>query len=109
MNDDPVSQCEVCGGEVRRVIHPVGLVFKGSGFYVTDSRASAQSSKAVGSGDSDKSSGSSDSDKASGSGDSDKSTGSGGSEKAATSKPDVKKETKKESSPRTAATGSPKD
>ncbi|PKQ28373.1 MAG: FmdB family transcriptional regulator [Candidatus Anoxymicrobium japonicum] len=30
--------CETCGGEVRRVFHPVGIVFKGSGFYATDSK-----------------------------------------------------------------------
>jgi putative FmdB family regulatory protein len=37
-NDEPVSECPECGGPVRRVIHPVGIVFKGSGFYATDSR-----------------------------------------------------------------------
>lgn len=38
MNESPVETCPECGGPVRRVIHPVGIVFKGSGFYVTDSR-----------------------------------------------------------------------
>jgi putative FmdB family regulatory protein len=38
INDEPVRACPECGAEVRRVIHPVGVVFKGSGFYVTDSR-----------------------------------------------------------------------
>jgi len=37
-NEEPVSKCAECGGPVRRVIHPVGIVFKGSGFYATDSR-----------------------------------------------------------------------
>ncbi|MBV9279099.1 MAG: hypothetical protein JOZ41_03365 [Chloroflexi bacterium] len=37
-NEEPVSECPQCGGPVRRVIHPVGIVFKGSGFYATDSR-----------------------------------------------------------------------
>ena len=34
--DDALTQCEVCGGELRRVLQPVGIVFKGSGFYSTD-------------------------------------------------------------------------
>ena len=37
-SDAPLSVCPNCGGKVRRVIQPVGVVFKGSGFYVTDSR-----------------------------------------------------------------------
>lgn len=35
-NDDPVENCESCGGVVRKVISPVGVIFKGSGFHVTD-------------------------------------------------------------------------
>lgn len=38
ITSDPVAECPQCGGEVRRIIHPVGIVFKGSGFYATDSR-----------------------------------------------------------------------
>ncbi len=38
--DDPLTTCEVCGGKLRKVIHPVGIQFKGSGFYSTDRRAS---------------------------------------------------------------------
>jgi putative FmdB family regulatory protein len=38
MSDDPLADCPVCPGEVRRVINSVGVVFKGNGFYVTDSR-----------------------------------------------------------------------
>lgn len=38
-SDDPLTECPTCNtGEVRRVIHNVGVVFKGSGFYITDSR-----------------------------------------------------------------------
>jgi len=37
-SDDPISDCPKCHGEVRKVINSVGVVFKGSGFYVTDSR-----------------------------------------------------------------------
>jgi putative FmdB family regulatory protein len=36
--DDPVKECPECGGAVRRVIQPVGIIFKGSGFYITDHR-----------------------------------------------------------------------
>jgi putative FmdB family regulatory protein len=38
MTDDPLSECPVCGGKVRRVVGSVGIVFKGKGFYVTDHR-----------------------------------------------------------------------
>jgi putative FmdB family regulatory protein len=34
--DDPLTVCEVCSGQLRRVLQPVGIVFKGSGFYSTD-------------------------------------------------------------------------
>jgi putative FmdB family regulatory protein len=36
--DPPLSVCAVCGGRLRKVFSPVGIVFKGSGFYRTDSR-----------------------------------------------------------------------
>jgi putative FmdB family regulatory protein len=35
-NEAPVTACPECHGDVHRVIGPVGVVFKGSGFYVTD-------------------------------------------------------------------------
>jgi putative FmdB family regulatory protein len=35
---EPLTTCEACGGSLRRVLFPVGIVFKGSGFYVTDYR-----------------------------------------------------------------------
>lgn len=37
-SDEPVQACPDCGGSVTRVIQPVGIIFKGSGFYVTDNR-----------------------------------------------------------------------
>lgn len=40
MMDDPLTECPVCGGPCRRVVSTVGVVFKGSGFYVTDNRSS---------------------------------------------------------------------
>jgi putative FmdB family regulatory protein len=36
--DAPLTTCTVCGGPLRKVFSPVGIVFKGSGFYRTDSR-----------------------------------------------------------------------
>ena len=35
-SDEPLEVCEVCSGKLRRVFHPVGVLFKGSGFYRTD-------------------------------------------------------------------------
>ncbi len=37
-SDAPLAVCPTCEGKLYRVIQPVGIVFKGSGFYVTDSR-----------------------------------------------------------------------
>ncbi len=37
-SDDPLTICTACGGKLRKVFAPVGIVFKGSGFYRTDSR-----------------------------------------------------------------------
>ena len=42
--DDPLSVCPSCGAGVRRVVFPVGIVFKGQGFYKTDSRSSGTGS-----------------------------------------------------------------
>ena len=36
--DEPLTVCSACGGRLRKVFSPVGIVFKGSGFYRTDSR-----------------------------------------------------------------------
>ena len=43
--DAPVSECPECGAAVRKVYGSVGVVFKGSGFYRTDSRGSSSSSE----------------------------------------------------------------
>jgi putative FmdB family regulatory protein len=42
MSAEPLTTCSVCGGRLRKVFSPIGVVFKGSGFYRTDSRASAR-------------------------------------------------------------------
>jgi putative FmdB family regulatory protein len=38
MSDAPLATCAICGGRMRKVFSPIGIVFKGSGFYKTDSR-----------------------------------------------------------------------
>jgi len=45
--DDPLTQCGACGGSLKKVFGSVGIVFKGSGFYKTDSRG-AKSSRVAG-------------------------------------------------------------
>jgi putative FmdB family regulatory protein len=40
--DDPLTTCPSCGGPLRKVFGAVGVVFKGSGFYKTDSRAATK-------------------------------------------------------------------
>jgi putative FmdB family regulatory protein len=42
--DPPLTECPACGGELRKVFQAVGIAFKGSGFYKTDSRKAAKSS-----------------------------------------------------------------
>lgn len=38
MADAALTDCPECGGHIHRVMQPVGVIFKGSGFYVTDNR-----------------------------------------------------------------------
>lgn len=52
MKDDPIKECPECGTSVRKILHPAGIIFKGSGWYITDSRKSDSSS--AGDGKSDK-------------------------------------------------------
>jgi len=47
-NDPPLQQCPECRGEVRRVFSPPAIVFKGSGFYVTDNRSGGNGGNSVG-------------------------------------------------------------
>lgn len=56
-SDDALTTCEKCSGRLRKRFNSVGIVFKGSGFYRTDSRESGKS-KANGSTGSSESSGS---------------------------------------------------
>jgi putative FmdB family regulatory protein len=43
-SDDPLTVCPACEGTIRRVIGNVGVVFKGSGWYINDSRPKASDS-----------------------------------------------------------------
>ena len=65
--DDPLTVHDACGGRLRKVFSPVGIIFKGSGFYRTDSRKG--SSAAVNASSSSSDSSSSAGDKKSGDGD----------------------------------------
>ena len=51
--DDPIEICPDCGQAVRRVFHPAGIIFKGSGFYINDSKKTGSSSVPPGKPDSD--------------------------------------------------------
>jgi putative FmdB family regulatory protein len=44
MSDPPLAVCATCGGRLRKVFSPIGIVFKGSGFYRTDSRGKSPTS-----------------------------------------------------------------
>ena len=92
--DDPLTVHE-CGGRLRKVFSPVGIVFKGSGFYRTDSRSGAGStlsSSPSSSSSSDAGSGSSSSSTDSGSSSStgDKGSSSSSGDKATPSSPSAK-------------------
>ena len=47
-DEEPVAMCPECQGKARRVIHSVPIIFKGSGFYTTDSRKGSNIDKAKG-------------------------------------------------------------
>ncbi len=40
--DPPLTECPECGGKLRKLYSPVGIVFKGTGFYATESRKSGR-------------------------------------------------------------------
>lgn len=78
--DDALTTCERCSGRLRKLFNAVGVVFKGTGFYRTDSRESGKKSKSQTNGsstsESTKSSGSSGSSESKASGSTEKSTSS---------------------------------
>jgi putative FmdB family regulatory protein len=47
MSDAPLTTCPNCGGQLQKLLYPVGVQFKGSGFYTTDYKAGANGSKAA--------------------------------------------------------------
>jgi putative FmdB family regulatory protein len=53
----PLKRCTICGAKVNRIFYPVGIVFKGPGFYATDSRSASGASASAGRPDSDGASG----------------------------------------------------
>lgn len=55
-SDDALTECPSCTGKLRKVFSAVGVVFKGSGFYRTDSRAGAKAESSTSSTSSSKSS-----------------------------------------------------
>jgi putative FmdB family regulatory protein len=53
-SDDPLTECGECGGRLRKVFSAAGIIFKGSGFYRTDSRGSGKAPSTTSSSGSDK-------------------------------------------------------
>ena len=53
-DEEPVALCPKCQGKARRVLHSVPVIFKGSGFYTTDSRKGGVGEKTGGMPDKDK-------------------------------------------------------
>ena len=47
ITEAPLSQCPECGAPVTRVFYPVGIIFKGGGFYKTDSRGASSDGSAT--------------------------------------------------------------
>ncbi|HZU72883.1 MAG TPA: FmdB family zinc ribbon protein [Acidimicrobiales bacterium] len=86
--DEPLTTCPACGGDLRKVFGAIGIAFKGSGFYKTDSRPapksdSSSSSSSSSSSDSGSKSSTSSSSSSTSGGSSGSSSGSSGSAKAA--------------------------
>ncbi|HEY6674749.1 MAG TPA: FmdB family zinc ribbon protein [Rubrobacteraceae bacterium] len=60
LSDDPLTTCPECGAPVRKVLHPVSIAFKGSGFYSTDYKvAGSQKTETTRNGESGKKEGAS--------------------------------------------------
>ena len=47
LSEDPLTTCVECGAPVRKVLHPVSISFKGSGFYSTDYKNGASKTEAA--------------------------------------------------------------
>ena len=90
MKDEPLRVCDKCGGPLRKLLYPVGISFKGSGFYTTDYKGGAKTSVESGSSGGDGPAGESKPAAA-------EAKPSGGEAKASDSKSESKSETKSES------------
>jgi putative FmdB family regulatory protein len=91
-SDEPLTVCPACQGSLRKVFSPVGIVFKGSGFYRTDSRnGSGEGKKKEPAAKQAESSGAADSGKAAANGSADSGSGSSAA-KASGDKPSGAKE-----------------
>jgi putative FmdB family regulatory protein len=86
-SDDALTECPACGGTLRKVFGNVGISFKGSGFYKTDSRTSKSGSSSSGSSGSGSDSSSSDSSSSSSSDSSSSGSNGDGAKKADTKAP----------------------
>ncbi|TMD98754.1 MAG: hypothetical protein E6I72_02430 [Chloroflexi bacterium] len=49
MSDEPLRVCPKCQGKLTKVLYPTGVIFKGSGFYTTDYKASGKAESSNGS------------------------------------------------------------
>ena len=83
--DDSLTECPECEGRLRKVFNSVGVVFKGSGFYKTDSRSSGSATSPAGGGSTTAASGESSGSGASTSGSSSSGASSSGSSGASPS------------------------
>jgi putative FmdB family regulatory protein len=61
ISEEPLTTCPKCQGKLAKILYPVGISFKGSGFYTTDYKASGKSSESSGNGSSPSKEGSSES------------------------------------------------
>ena len=84
--DDALTTCTKCAGRLRKLFNSVGVVFKGSGFYRTDSRDSGKGSSSVPSGSSESSGSSGSSDKSDSSAGSGEKSGGSSNEKSSSTK-----------------------
>src|ERR1700694_5418149 len=61
ISDEPLKTCPKCQGKLAKMLYPVGISFKGSGFYTTDYKSSGKGADTSGNGDSPSSDGKSES------------------------------------------------
>jgi putative FmdB family regulatory protein len=100
MSEEPLTVCGVCGGELRKVFHPAGVLFKGSGFYSTDSRGSPKTASSESKPDG------ATGDRSSGTGDRSRDDGSSGSGSTESSSPEPSQRSKER--PKDASGGRPR-